>query len=114
MKGDPVNWGDKLSGFRAAGTHTAGAFALHWSLARSLVPVACVETENAMTDALGYRAKFGVLGPSTNTIVQPEFDDLRVPGVTNHYSRHRRAKTQTPSSNETFMAGTLEINDKRP
>ncbi|MCY3987460.1 MAG: arylmalonate decarboxylase, partial [Gammaproteobacteria bacterium] len=40
-----------------------------------------------MTDALGWRKKFGVLGPSTNTIVQPDFDDLRPPGVTNHYSR---------------------------
>ena len=38
-------------------------------------------------DHLGYRKKFGVLGPSTNTIVQPDFDDLRVRGVTNHYSR---------------------------
>ena len=40
-----------------------------------------------MTDHLGYRQKFGVLGPSTNTIVQPDFDDLRPVGVTNHYSR---------------------------
>ena len=34
-----------------------------------------------MPDALGWRAKFGVLGPSTNTIVQPETDRVRVPGV---------------------------------
>ena len=40
-----------------------------------------------MPDHLGYRKKFGVLGPSTNTIVQPDFDDLRPRGVTNHYSR---------------------------
>lgn len=64
-----------------------------------------------MTDALGYRAKFGVLGPSTNTIVQPEFDDLRVPGVTNHYSRIV-VQNANAISNETFMAGTLEINDR--
>jgi len=38
-------------------------------------------------DHLGYRMKFGVIGPSTNTIVQPDFDDLRPAGVTNHYSR---------------------------
>lgn len=38
-------------------------------------------------DARGWRAKFAVLAPSTNTIVQPDCDDLRVPGVTNHYSR---------------------------
>ena len=40
-----------------------------------------------MPDHLGYRKKFGALGPSTNTIVQPDFDDLRPIGVTNHYSR---------------------------
>jgi len=61
-------------------------------------------------DALGWRAKFGVLGPSTNTIVQPEFDDLRVPGVTNHYSRIV-IQNASAISNETFMAGTLEINE---
>jgi maleate isomerase len=40
-----------------------------------------------MTDSLGHRAKFGVLVPSTNTSVQPEFDSMRPPGVTNHISR---------------------------
>ena len=63
-----------------------------------------------MTDVLGYRAKFGVIGPSTNTIVQPEFDDMRVPGVTNHYSRIV-IQNANAISNETFMAGTLEINE---
>lgn len=38
-------------------------------------------------DARGWRAKFAALAPSTNTIVQPDYDDLRLPGVTNHYSR---------------------------
>ncbi|HUK60576.1 MAG TPA: arylmalonate decarboxylase [Stellaceae bacterium] len=42
-----------------------------------------------MTDSLGYRAKFGVLVPSTNTSVQPEFDAMRPAGVTNHISRIR-------------------------
>jgi len=63
-----------------------------------------------MTDVLGYRAKFGVLGPSTNTIVQPDFDDMRVPGVTNHYSRIV-IHNANAISNESFMAGTLEISD---
>lgn len=63
-----------------------------------------------MTDALGWRAKFGILGPSTNTIVQPEFDDMRVPGVTNHYSRIV-VQNADAISDETFMAGTLEINE---
>ena len=40
-----------------------------------------------MADHLGYRKKMGTLGPSTNTIFQPDFDDLRPVGVTNHYSR---------------------------
>ncbi|MPY69229.1 MAG: arylmalonate decarboxylase [Alphaproteobacteria bacterium] len=40
-----------------------------------------------MTDALGWRKKFGVIAPSTNTIVQPEYDEMRPRGVTNHFSR---------------------------
>jgi len=40
-----------------------------------------------MVDSLGYRIKFGVIAPSTNTSVQPEFDDMRPSGVTNHFSR---------------------------
>lgn len=63
-----------------------------------------------MTDVRGWRAKFGVLGPSTNTIVQPDFDDLRVPGVTNHYSRIV-VQNANAVSNESFMAGTLEISE---
>jgi len=63
-----------------------------------------------MTDVLGYRAKFGVLGPSTNTIVQPDFDDMRVPGVTNHYSRIV-VKNANAISNESFMAGTMKISE---
>ena len=38
-------------------------------------------------DSLGHRMKFAVLVPSTNTAVQPEFDDMRPPGVTNHTGR---------------------------
>lgn len=40
-----------------------------------------------MPDALGWRMKFGVIAPSTNTVVQPEFDAMRPDGVTNHFSR---------------------------
>ncbi len=40
-----------------------------------------------MTDSLGWRRKFGVLAPSTNTSVQPEYDAMRPHGVTNHFSR---------------------------
>lgn len=42
-----------------------------------------------MTDSLGWRRKFAVLVPSTNTSVQPEFDGMRPAGVTNHISRIR-------------------------
>jgi maleate isomerase len=42
-----------------------------------------------MADALGWRRKFAVLVPSTNTVVQPEFDGMRPAGVTNHISRIR-------------------------
>jgi maleate isomerase len=42
-----------------------------------------------MTDALGWRRKFAVLVPSTNTVVQPEFDAMRPEGVTNHICRIR-------------------------
>ena len=38
-------------------------------------------------DHLGWRMKFGVVGPSTNTIVQPDLEGMRPVGVTNHYSR---------------------------
>ncbi|MBT6139617.1 MAG: arylmalonate decarboxylase [Rhodospirillaceae bacterium] len=40
-----------------------------------------------MTDQRAWRAKIGVPIPSTNTMVQPDFDDLRPDGVTNHISR---------------------------
>jgi maleate isomerase len=38
-------------------------------------------------DALGWRCKFAVVAPSTNTIVQPDMEKFRVPGVTNHFGR---------------------------
>ena len=40
-----------------------------------------------MGDGLAWRKKFGVVTPSTNTIVQPEYDDMRPLGVTNHVVR---------------------------
>lgn len=40
-----------------------------------------------MTDSLGWRKKFGVLAPSTNTIVEPDFYSMGLPGVTSHFSR---------------------------
>jgi maleate isomerase len=61
-----------------------------------------------MTDVLGWRRKFGVLGPSTNTVVQPDFDDMRPAGVTNHYSRIFTPNADAVS-NESFRAGAEVI-----
>ena len=61
-------------------------------------------------DVLGRRLKLGVIGPATNTVVQPEFDDLRPAGVTNHYSRIA-VKDATGVNNETFVAATHLIGD---
>ena len=68
------------------------------------------EGQVAMRDVLGWRAKFGVIGPSTNTVVQPDFDMMRPPGVTNHYSRIFTPNAQAVS-NESFMAGIELIGD---
>ena len=40
-----------------------------------------------MPDVIGWRKKFGVLAPSTNTVVEPDFYMMAVPGVTAHISR---------------------------
>ncbi len=63
-----------------------------------------------MPDVLGHRKLFGVIGPSTNTVVQPDFDDMRVPGVTNHYSRIFVTDPDALTDDD-FMAGTQAIRD---
>ena len=40
-----------------------------------------------MPDQRGWKLKIGVVVPSTNTILQPDFDDLRTSGITNHIGR---------------------------
>ena len=40
-----------------------------------------------MPDALAPRLKLGVITPATNTIVQPEYDAMRPPGVSNQMAR---------------------------
>ena len=62
-----------------------------------------------MPDVLGWRRKLGAIGPSTNTVVQPDFDAMRPIGVTNHYSR-----IFTPDAtinNESFRAGISVISN---
>lgn len=61
-------------------------------------------------DALAPRLKLGVIGPSTNTIVQPDFDGMRPWGVTNHYSRII-VQDAKAISNESFREGTQKIAD---
>ena len=46
-----------------------------------------------MPDVRGWRKKFGVLSPSTNTMVEPDFYMMGVPGVTAHISRIYMANT---------------------
>jgi maleate isomerase len=59
-------------------------------------------------DALGWRRKFGVIAPSTNTIVQPDLDDMRPEGVTNHYSRIFTPNSRAVSD-ATFRSGIAAI-----
>jgi maleate isomerase len=40
-----------------------------------------------MPDSLGPRLKIGVIAPATNTVVQPEFDAMRPPGISNQLAR---------------------------
>jgi maleate isomerase len=63
-----------------------------------------------MTDVLGYRAVLGVIGPSTNTVVQPDMERMRPEGVTNHY-RGIFVTDPVALSNEDFLAGTQAISD---
>mgnify|MGYP003331063989 CR=1 FL=1 len=48
------------------------------------------------------------MAPSTNTIVQPDFDDMRPRGVTFHYSRIFTPNAKA-LSNDTFRAGVDTI-----
>ena len=63
-----------------------------------------------MTDILGYRKVFGVIGPSTNTVVQPDFEAMRVPGVTNHF-RGIYVTDPDALTDEDFLAGTTAISN---
>ena len=63
-----------------------------------------------MTDALGWRKVFAVIGPSTNTIVQPDMEAMRPAGVTNQY-RDIFVEDPEALSDEAFMAGAQKISD---
>ena len=55
-----------------------------------------------MTDSLGWRMKFAVIAPSTNTSVQPEYDEMRPFGVTNHFERIAIPDTKV-TDDDSFM-----------
>ncbi|MEO9461182.1 MAG: hypothetical protein ABJ242_00475 [Marinomonas sp.] len=63
-----------------------------------------------MTDVQGYRSLMGVIGPSTNTVVQPDMERMRPKGVTNHYSRIF-VTDPVALSDEDFLAGTQAISE---
>lgn len=64
-----------------------------------------------MVDALGWRKKFGVLAPSTNTIVEPDFYRMAVPGVTAHFSRIW-IRDQNLSSDDAFEGLLTQIREE--
>ncbi len=59
-------------------------------------------------DRLGWRCKFGVVTPSTNTIVEPEFHMMAPRGVTNHTARFL-IPNMALNSNEDFEQLVVEI-----
>lgn len=54
-----------------------------------------------MPDVLGYRGKWGVIAPSTNTVVEPDYYAMAPPGVTLHIGRIY-IKDQNLSSDRAF------------
>ena len=64
-----------------------------------------------MTDALGWRKKFAVIAPSTNTIVEPDFHRMSVPGVTSHMSRIH-IRNQDLSSDRMFLELLDQIRER--
>jgi maleate isomerase len=63
-----------------------------------------------MVDSLGWRKTFAVIAPSTNTSVQPEYDDMRPVGVTNHFCRIPIPDTKV-TDDASFMVMLQNIRD---
>ena len=66
-----------------------------------------------MPDVVGYRAKIGVIVPSTNTVVEHDFTRVRPPGVTFHSSRFL-VEAPDLSSDEAFLYFLDLIRDTIP
>lgn len=63
-----------------------------------------------MVDSLGYRLKFAVVAPSTNTSVEPEYAAMQPRGVTNHFSRIAIPDTKV-TDDASFMVMLQSIRD---
>ena len=63
-----------------------------------------------MTDVLGWRKVFAVIGPSTNTVVQPDMEAMRPAGVTNQY-RDIYVEDPLALSDQAFLDGAAKISD---
>ena len=63
-----------------------------------------------MTDVLGWRKVFAVIGPSTNTVVQPDMEAMRPPGVTNQY-RDIYVEDPAALSDQAFLDGAAKITE---
>lgn len=63
-----------------------------------------------MPDVLGWRAKIGIVVPSTNTIVQPDLECLRPNGVTNHVARIM-VPNMPIASDEDFVALMAKVDE---
>lgn len=61
-----------------------------------------------MTDVLGYRGVWGVIAPSTNTVVEPDFYRMAVPGVTAHVGRIH-IRNQSLTDNDDFEGLLVQI-----
>jgi maleate isomerase len=67
--------------------------------------------ESPGRDVLGWRKKFGVITPSTNTVVEPEFHAMSVPGVTAHTGRIH-IRSQRLDTNEQMLALLDQIREE--
>jgi len=65
-----------------------------------------------MTDVLAYRKVFGVLAPSTNTIVEADFNTMRVPGVTPIFGRIH-IRNQNLSSDADFENLLAQVREEQ-
>src|SRR5690606_7599211 len=64
----------------------------------------------AMPDVTGYRAKMGVIVPSTNTVVEHDFNAMRPHGITFHTGRMHIARPVL-GSDEDFEDLLLQLRE---